>query len=121
MSQTETSLALPDTLHAAVVVIDYVSWQETFSDVLTVNSTDLQGTLREKGVYEVVHDRLRLPEQYTVTGIFYKWLSRLWHVVIEGVDLPVIEHGYEYPQVTPVYEQRIVDGVRIIRFVRLSV
>jgi len=116
MSQTQS-----DVLRAGVIVIDHSSWQDTFSDVLTANSTDVQGTLREKGIYQTVHDRLRLPDEYMVTGIFYKWMPRVWNVIIEGPDLPVIEWGYEYPHVTPVYEQRVIDGVRIIRFVRLSV
>jgi hypothetical protein len=100
---------MSEDIHGGVIHVDKKSWHEMFADVLTVDSTDIQGVLRDKGVFAEVRKRLLLPETYTVHNIFYEWLPRTWSVVVEGPDLPLIVEGMEPPRLTPWY-QRNEDG-----------
>ena len=95
--------------HGGMICIADAVWRDMFKDVLTEDSLDIQGVLREKGVYAEVHKRLLLPETYTVHGIFYEWLPRTWNIVVEGPDLPLAVEGLELPKLKPWY-QRNADG-----------
>ncbi len=90
-------------------------WREVFTDVLTIDATDIQGVLRDKGVFAEVHKRLLLPESYTVRAIFYKWMPRQWSIVIEGPDLPRVVEGMEYSQISPVYQRNEDGSTQLVR------
>ncbi len=96
-------------VHAGVIRISGNVWHEMFGELLKTDATDIQGVLRDKGVFAEVRKRLLLPETYIVHNIFYEWRYCTWNVVVEGPDLPVVIEGMEYPQVTPIY-QRNEDG-----------
>lgn len=64
----------------------------------------LQGEYADKGVFASLHDRLLLPASYVIKGIFMRWGIMCWDVVVENPDLPILEFGYEPPQITPIYE-----------------
>ncbi len=95
--------------HVGIIRIADGLLREVIGDTLTIDATDTQGTLRDKGVFAEVRKRLLLPETYTVHNIFYEWMRRTWCVVIEGPDLPLAVDGLELPYVTPIY-QRNEDG-----------
>src|SRR5260221_6930251 len=95
--------------HGGVICIDMKNWHEMLEDVLTVDSTDIQGVLRDKNVFAEVHKRLLLPESYIVHNIFYEWLPCTWNIIVEGPDLPLAIEGRELPRLTPWY-QRNADG-----------
>ncbi len=96
-------------IHAGIICISMDVAREIFGDVLSTDSTDIQGLLREKGVFATVRARLLLPETYQVQGIYYSWMYRQWNIAVEGPGLPVVEEGMKLPYVTPVY-QRNEDG-----------
>ncbi len=106
---------MSEEIHAGVISIADEAWVEIFRDVLNVASTDIQGILRDKGVFATIHDCLLLPETYTVHGIFYKWMYRQWNVVVEGPDLPLVIEGMEYPQVTPIYQSNQDGSTQLLR------
>jgi len=95
--------------HGGVICITDAVWRDMFKDVLTEDSLDIQGVLRDRGVYTEVHKRLLLPASYTVLGVFYSWTYRQWSIVVAAPELPAVVEGQEYPQLTPMY-QRNADG-----------
>src|SRR5689334_16201265 len=102
-------------VHGGVICISGEWWREVFEDTLKIDSLDIQGALREKGVFVEVHKRLLLPESYIVHGIFYKWMHRQWSIVVEGPDLPVVIEGVEYSQVTPIYRRNEDGSTSLVR------
>ncbi len=111
MSETETV----EVIHGGFISISVQFWQELFKDVLTTDSIDIHGVLRESGVFKTIHERLMLPEMYTIKGIVYRWMPREWRVFVEGPDLPILQEGLEYPQVTPIYVRNEDGSTRLVR------
>lgn len=101
--------------HGGVLCVSDSLWREVIGDVLTVNSVDMQGVLRDKGVFAEVHKRLLLPETYIVHNIFYKWMLRQWNIVVEGPDLPLAIEGVELTQVTPIYQRNEDGSAKLLR------
>jgi hypothetical protein len=109
---------MSEELHAGVIHLSDGLIREMLMDVLTIDSTDTQGILRDKGVCTLVHKRLLLPETCIVRYIFYQYMCRQWGIVLEGPELPLAVEGVELPQVTPFY-QRSADGSN--RLVRIDI
>ncbi len=102
-------------IHAGIIAITDGAWRVILKDVLTEDSLDIQGVLRDKGVFDTVRTRLLLPESYIVRAIFYKWMYRQWNIVVEGPDLPLVVEGMEYSQVTPVYRKNEDGSTSLVR------
>jgi hypothetical protein len=95
--------------HAGIIHVSSGVWNKMLGDVLKIDATDIQGVLRDKGIFAEVRKRLLLPESYQIRAIFFKWFTGTWSVVVEGPDLPRVVEDMGYPQVTPIY-QRNEDG-----------
>ncbi len=102
-------------IHGGIIRISADAGYEMFADVLSIDSTNIQGVLRDKGVFAEVRTRLLLPESYIVHNIFYQWMLRTWSIVIEGPDLPLVVEGLELPQVTPVYRRNEDGSTSLVR------
>jgi len=86
-----------------------------FADVFTIDATDTQGVLRDKGVFTEVQKRLLLPESYQVHYIFYEWMLRQWSIIVESPDLPLAIEGQELPRLTPWYQSNEDGSTQLVR------
>ncbi len=102
-------------IHGGIIRVSMDAAREMFGDVISINSTDIQGVLRDKGVFAEVRTRLLLPESYIVHNIFFQWILRTWSIVVEGPDLPLAVEGLELPQVTPVYRRNEDGSTSLVR------
>ena len=102
-------------IHGGIIRISGSFWSELFSDVLAVDSVDIQGILRDRGVFKAIHDRLMLPESYAIVGVFYNAMFRYWHIALESPDLPMVAEGMEYPQITPIYVRNEDGSTQLVR------
>jgi hypothetical protein len=104
--------------HVGIISVSGGVWDEVLGDVLKTDATDIQGVLRDKGIFAEVHKRLFLPESYQIRAIFFKWFTGTWSVVVEGPDLPRVVEGMEYPQVTPIYQRNEDGSTSLVRIER---
>lgn len=87
---------------AGIISISYRLLEEFGIDI---DGTTTQGEFADKGVFATLHKKLLLPTSYTIRGIFLRWYGPVWNVVVESPDLPVVELGYEPPDITPIYRR----------------
>ncbi|SRR6266849_3322759 len=83
---------------------------EGYSDlaILNIDNTDIQGKLRDDGLFDRMHQMLLLPESYKIRAIICDG-PRLWKVLVESNSIPLVEPNDTFPEVTPTY-QRNGDG-----------
>ncbi len=71
--------------------------------LLDIDSTDVQGKLRNDGVFDRLHRLLLLPESYTIIAIFCETLYGQWRIIVESESIPLVKSGESYPEVKPLY------------------
>ena len=76
---------------------------------ISIDHTDIQGKLRESGVYKQLHEKLLLPASYSIYGVFFKPWEYGWLICVESPDLPEVPQNQEAPVITPMY-RRNEDG-----------
>jgi hypothetical protein len=77
-------------------------------DILNIDNTDIQGKLRDDGLFARMHQMLLLPESYKILAIICDG-PRLWKVLVENNLIPLVEPYGTFPEVIPTY-QRNGDG-----------
>lgn len=76
-------------------------------DILNIDNTDIQGKLRDDGVFPRMHQLLMLPESYKIIAIICDGPMQ-WKIFVESDIIPPVENA-AYPEVSPTY-QRNNDG-----------
>jgi hypothetical protein len=66
---------------------------------LNVEDTDTQGILRDKGVFAAIHQRLHLPTSYTILGIYFRMMQRVWDIGVQSPDLPRVSDYEMAPRI----------------------
>jgi len=101
--------------HGGIIRITDGLLRELPGDTLSIDATDTQGTLRDKGVFAEARKRLLLPETYIVHNMFYEWMRRTWCVVVEGPDLPLATESLDLQEVTPIYRRNEDGSTSLVR------
>lgn len=96
----------PQTNRAAIIRISKQLMQDCFPQI-TFDDCDAQRAIREKGVFQALHDALDLPESFVVHFIWAEIMGRLWVVLVESPDLPEQTDGaLEYQELQGIYERK---------------
>lgn len=99
-----------------------VSEMDQLIPEISIEDTDTQGMLRNKGVFKGLHDRLLLPESYTIHAIYrYPYQLRTWSILVESPELPECEYGVEYPLLQPFYCVTTENGKQQAHLVEIKV
>ncbi len=72
---------------------------------ISIGLADVQGRLRDSGIFDTVKKALLLPESYHIHGIFYNAFRRVWELVVEGPNLPIVYEAETLPVVMPIYSR----------------
>lgn len=87
---------------------------------ISLRDCNTQGRLEDAGVFAEVHKELRLPANYTIHFLFYRWsASPNWEVGVTSPDLPIMEEFTEPPILTPIYT-RSGDGTTSLLKIRIE-
>lgn len=71
-----------------------------------IDRCDLQGKLRDDGVFQHLHTALLLPESYIILGVFFDVFSGNWNILVGNEYIPApSREGERLMRVIPVYEQ----------------
>lgn len=78
---------------------------------ITLDNVEVTGHLRDTGTFARLKERLLLPENYTVVGVFMQRFGQEWAILVESPDLPYTGdfawEYIEYPRIEPVYCQTL--------------
>ena len=111
-------------VHGGVILISgLMLHQHLLPDTLHIEDTDTQGMLRDKGVFAALHDKLMLPSSFTIQGVYYQALHRIWQVVIACSEMPAVEEGQDFPiidlqyimQEEPIENEQAQDSISMIK------
>lgn len=91
--------------HLGTVYITHGLFAE-MDTLLDMDSTDIQGKLRDDGVFDQLHRLLLLPASYTVVAVFCDVLYGQWRIIVEADSIPLVKSGESYPEVKPLYTRR---------------
>lgn len=76
---------------------------------IDIEQCDTQRFLRQSGMFEALHEALKLPKSCTIHFIWAEIMGRLWAVMIESPEFPIAATEPEWPRIEARYEQK--DGV----------
>lgn len=90
--------------HRGVLFVAHSLLSQLDPDI-TISHTDIMAQLRDDGVFARLRDRLLLPKNYTVVGIFTQNFGHTWAILVESPELPgnLTHEGIEYPRLEPRY------------------
>jgi len=103
----------PTTDHCGIIRISCDMLVEIAPEI-TIEDCDTQRKLRARGVFDLIRERLLLPESYTVHRIWSESIYRRWAILVESPDLPsIVDRTEEIPELDCVY-CRDEDGPHLV-------
>src|SRR6266567_1970890 len=72
------------------------------------------GVMEVKGMFDLFHSFLRLPEDYTIIGVYFDAVFYMWSIIVESDAIALPPPNEMIPTIWPSY-QRTEDGkVRLL-------
>jgi len=80
--------------------------------ILTLDSYRVEhGRMIFNVSFEEIHEKLLLPEGYTITGVFFDAERALWFIMVRSEELPATLEGAMLPKVIPTYTKDVDSGI----------
>lgn len=102
-------------VHGGAIRMSVRAIEDLIPEVFYISNTDTQGMLRSDGIYDEVKKKLLLPDSYIIHGIYYRWMGRVWDIVVESPDLPLVHEGEMLPVLTPTYRRNCTEELVEVR------
>ena len=61
--------------------------------------------------FEEIHEKLQLPPEYTIAGIFFDAERAMWNIMVRSEFLPVTPEGHLLPKVILSYSKNMETGM----------
>jgi hypothetical protein len=96
---------------------------EHIAPLAQIELTNVQGELKDRGVFDQVKQALYLPADYTIMGIYIETYRLTWCILVEAMGVPIPEEGAVLPVLTPIYAYTfdVENGTKSARLMRIEV